>query len=74
MTPLERVRSLPGLVAQGNDRRIEVFADGMVLIWRLEIRPRGNMWALFDEASTPPKQPYHLTLRRLIHEVLNDAD
>lgn len=67
MTPLERVRSIPGLTATGNDHEIRVNAVDFHLV----ARNYTGKWHFIDEQCSVPKAPYHLTLRKIIHDTLN---
>ena len=68
MTPLERVRTIPGLTATGNDHEIRVNA----VDFRLVARYYGDgKWHFDEDQCSVPKAPYHLTLRKLIHDTLN---
>lgn len=68
MTPLERVRSIPGLTATGNDQEIRVNAVDFYLVVR---RFGGSAWHFMEAESSVPKASYHLTLRKIIHDTLN---
>ena len=68
MTPLERVRSIPGLTATGNDHEIRVNAVDFHLVAR---RFGDSAWHFMEAESSVPKASYHLTLRKIIHDTLN---
>ena len=68
MTPLERVRSIPGLTATGNDQEIRINAVDFHLVAR---HFGDGKWHFIDEQCSVPKASYHLTLRKIIHDTLN---
>ena len=74
MTPLERVRTIPGITATGTktftgkDSEIRVNAPDFTLVAR---RFGDSAWHFIEAESSVPKASYHLTLRKLIHDALN---
>lgn len=68
MTPLERVRCIPGLTATGNDQEIRINAVDLTLVVR---RFSDSKWHFMEAESSVPKAPHHFTLRKLLDDALN---
>lgn len=68
MTPLERVRCIPGLTATGNDQEIRINAVDFYLVARCF---GDGHWYFDHDQCSVPKASYHLTLRKIIHDTLN---
>lgn len=68
MTPLERVRCIPGVTATGSDDFIRVNAIDFTLVLR---RFGDGKWHFDHDQCSNPKANHHFTLRKLIHDTLN---
>lgn len=68
MTPLERVRCIPGVTATGSEEFIRINAMDYTLVVR---RFGDSKWQFMEAESSVPKASHHFTLRKLIHDTLN---